>query len=90
MEFLLYFSVILYLCGQAVFLKFIFSEKYDFNLKNPSGYELEKMNIDEDYNIDLSRIKELKFLKFKKLNMNLTDWEVFKDNEFNWFKAYRR
>ena len=47
-----------YLCGQAVFLKFIFSERYDFNLKNPSGYELEKMNIDEDYNIDLSRIKK--------------------------------
>ena len=65
MEFLLYFSVMLYLCGQAVFLKFIFSERYDFNLKNPSGYDLEKMNINEDYNIDLSRIKELKFLKFK-------------------------
>ena len=65
MEFLLYFSVILYLCGQAVFLKFMFSGRYDFNLKNPSGYELEKMNIDEDYNVDLSRIKELKFLKFK-------------------------
>ena len=55
----------LYLCGQAVFLKFIFSERYNFNLKNPSGYELEKMNIGEDYNVDLSRIKELKFLEFK-------------------------
>ena len=68
MEFLLYFSVILYLCGQAVFLKFTFSERYDFNLKTPSGYELEKMNIDEDYNIDFSRIKELNFLKFKKID----------------------
>lgn len=66
MEFLLYLSVILYLCGQAVLLKFIFSEIYNFNLQNPSGYELEKMNIDEDYNIDFSRIKELNFLKFKK------------------------
>ena len=66
MEFLLYLSVILYLCGQAVILKFIFSEIYNFNLQNPSGYELEKMNIDEDYNVDFSRIKELKFLKFKK------------------------
>ena len=65
MEFLLYFSVMLYLCGQAVFLKFIFSERYNFNLKNPSGYELEKMNIGEDYNVDLSKIKELKFLEFK-------------------------
>ena len=80
MEFLLYFSVILYLCGQAVFLKFVFSERYDFNLKNPSGYELEKMNIDEDYNIDFSRIKELNFLKFKK---HIIDREVFKDNEYN-------
>ena len=68
MEFLLYFSVILYLCVQAVFLKFTFSERYDFNLKTPSGYELEKMNIDEDYNIDFSRIKELNFLKFKKID----------------------
>ena len=49
----------------------MFSERYDFNLKNPSGYELEKMNIDEDYNIDLSRIKELKFLKFKRLGKNI-------------------
>ena len=80
MEFLLYFSVILYLCGQAVFLKFTFSERYDFNLKNPSGFELEKMNIDEDYNIDFSRIKELNFLKFKK---HIIDREVFKDNEYN-------
>ena len=87
MEFLLYFSVILYLCGQAVFLKFIFSEKYDFNLKNPSGYELEKMNIDEDYDVDFSRIKELNFLKFKK---HIIDREVFRNNEYNWFKAYRR
>lgn len=71
MEFLLYFSVILYLCGQAVFLKFVFSKRYDFNLKNPSGYELEKMNIDEDYNVDFSRIKELKILKFKKLSENI-------------------
>ena len=66
MEFLLYLFVILYLCGQAVLLKFIFNEIYDVNLKNPSGYELEKMNIDEDYNVDFSRIKELNFLKFKK------------------------
>ena len=87
MEFLLYFSVILYLCGQAVFLKFIFSERYDFNLKNPYWYELEKMNIDEDYNIDFSRIKELNFLKFKK---RIIDREVFQNNEYNWFKAYRR
>ena len=65
MEFLLYFSVMLYLCGQAVFLKFIFSERYNFNLKHPLGYELEKMNIDEDYDVDLSKIKELKFLEFK-------------------------
>ena len=65
MEFLLYFTVILYLCGQAVFLKFIFSERYNFNLKNPSGYELEKMNIDEDYDVDLSKIKDLKFFEFK-------------------------
>lgn len=65
MEFLLYFTVILYLCGQAVFLKFIFSERHNFNLKNPSGYELEKMNIDEDYDVDLSKIKDLKFLEFK-------------------------
>lgn len=65
MEFLLYFTVILYLCGQAVFLKIIFSERYNFNLKNPSGYELEKMNIDEDYDVDLSKIKDLKFLEFK-------------------------
>ena len=65
MEFLLYFTVILYLCGQAVFLKFIFSERYSFNLKNPSGYELEKMDINEDYNVDLSKIKDLKFLEFK-------------------------
>ena len=71
MEFLLYFSVILYRCGQAVFLKFIFSEQYNFNLKNPSGYDLEKMNINEDYNIDLSRIKELSFLKLKKAEHNL-------------------
>ena len=62
MEFLLYFTVILYLCGQAVFLKFIFSERYNF--KNPSGYELEKMNIGEDYDVDLSKIKDLKFLEF--------------------------
>lgn len=65
MEFLLYFTVMLYLCGQAMFLKFIFSKRYNFNLKNPSGYELEKMNINEDYNINLSKIKELKFLEFK-------------------------
>ena len=65
MEFLLYFTVILYLCGQAVFLKIIFSERYNFNLKNPLGYELEKMNIDEDYDVDLSKIKDLKFLEFK-------------------------
>ena len=64
MEFLLYFTVILYLCGQAVFLKFIFSERYNFNLKNPSGYELEKTNINEDYDVDLSKIKDLKFLEF--------------------------
>ena len=63
MEFLLYFTVILYLCGQAVFLKFIFSERYNFNLKNPSGHELEKMNIDEDYDVDLSKIKDLKFFR---------------------------
>ena len=80
MEFLLYFTVILYLCGQAVFLKFIFSERYNFNLKNPSGYELEKMNIDEDYNVDFSRIKELNFLKFKK---HIIDGEVFQNNEYN-------
>ena len=83
MEFLLYFSVILYLCGQAVFLKFVFSEMYDLNLKNPSGYELEKMNINEDYNVDFSRIKELKFLKFKKIDKHIIDREVFKDNEYN-------
>ena len=64
MDFFLYFTVILYLCGQAVFFIFIFSERYNFNLKNPSGYELEKMNIDEDYGVDLSKIKDLKFLEF--------------------------
>lgn len=55
----------LYICAQAVLLNFIFSERDDFNLKNPSGYELEKMNIDEDYNVDFSKIEELNFLKFK-------------------------
>ena len=68
MEFLLYFTVILYLCGQAVFLKFIFSERYNFNLKNPSGYEFEKMKIGEDYDVDLSKFKDLMFLEFKSLD----------------------
>ena len=66
MEFLLYLSVVIYLCGQAVFLKIYFSDKVNCNLKSPAGYELEKMNINEDYDIDLSKIKELNFLKFKK------------------------
>ena len=83
MEFLLYFTVILYLCGHAVFLKFIFSERYNFNLQNPSGYELEKMNIDEDYDVDLSKIKDLKFLEFKAQIKHITDREVFQNNEHN-------
>ena len=66
MEFLLYLSAITYLCIQAVFLKIYFSDQVNCNLKSPTGYELEKMNVTEDYNIDLSKIKELNFLKFKK------------------------
>ena len=66
MEFLLYLSVVIYLCEQAVFLKIYFSDKVNCNLKSPTEYELEKMNINEDYDIDLAKIKELNFLKFKK------------------------
>lgn len=66
MEFLLYLSAVAYLCIQAVFLKIYFSDRVNCNLKSPTGYELEKMNVTEDYNIDLSKIKELNFLKFKK------------------------
>ena len=66
MEFLLYLSAITYLCIQAVFLKIYFSDQVNCNLKGPTGYELEKMNVIEDYNVDLSKIKELDFLKFKK------------------------
>ena len=66
MEFLLYLSVVIYLCIQAVFLKIYFSDQVNCNLKSPTGYELEKMNVTEDYNVDLSKIKELNFLKFKK------------------------
>ena len=61
----------IYLCGQAVFLRIYFSEQYNFNLKHPLGYELEKMNIGEDYNVDLSKIKDLEFLTFKKAEHNL-------------------
>lgn len=66
MEFLLYIFVVTYLCGQAVFLKIYFGENTNLSSKSPTGYELEKMNISEDYNVDLSKIKNLKFLKFKK------------------------
>lgn len=66
MEFLLYLSVVIYLCGQAVFLKIYFSDNLSFKLKGPTEHELEKMNVYEDYNVDLSKIKELKFLSFKK------------------------
>ena len=52
MEFLLYLSVVIYLCGQAVFLKIYFSDNLSFKLKGPTEHELEKMNVYEDYNVD--------------------------------------
>lgn len=66
MEFLLYLATVIYLCIQAVFLKIYFSDQVNCNLKSPTGYELEQMNVTEDYDVDLSKIKELNFLKFKK------------------------
>ena len=58
-------SVIICLCVQAVFLKICFGDYPSLSPKSPkspNGYELEKMNINEEYNVDFSKIKELNFL----------------------------
>ena len=55
-------SVIICLWMQAVFLKICLGDYPSLSSKSPNGYELEKMNINEDYNVDFSKIKELNFL----------------------------
>lgn len=55
-------SIIICLCVQAVFLKICLGDYPSLSSKSPNGYELEKMNISEEYNVDFSKIKELNFL----------------------------
>lgn len=74
MEFIL--SVIICLCVQAVFLKICFGDYPGLSSKSPkspNGYELEKMNISEDYNVNFSKIKELNFLNGDRFKNNECD-----------------
>lgn len=61
MEFLLYLGVIIYLCVQAILLKYYWISENDFEESRSIGYKFSKYKIVEDYKIDFSKIRKLKF-----------------------------
>ena len=61
MDFLLPLGAILYLCTQAVLLKYYLINEYDIEEQRSVGYVYSKYNITEDYKIDFSKIHKLKF-----------------------------
>lgn len=61
MDFLLPLGAILYLCIQAVLLKYYLISEYDIEEYRSPGYIFSKYNITEDYTVDFSKIRKLKF-----------------------------
>lgn len=61
MDFLLPLGAILYLCTQAVLLKYYLMSEHDIEESRSPGYIYSKYNITEDYTVDFSKIRKLKF-----------------------------
>lgn len=60
MDFLLPLGAILYLCIQAVLLKYYLISEYDIEEYRSPGYTFSKYNITEDCNVDFSKLHKLK------------------------------
>lgn len=61
MDFLLPLGAILYLCTQAVLLKYYLMSENDIEESRSPGYTFSKYNITEDYTVDFSKLRKLKF-----------------------------
>ena len=61
MDFLLPLGAILYLCTQAVLLKYYLMSENDIEESRSPGYIFSKYNIIEDYAVDFSKLRKLKF-----------------------------
>ena len=61
MDFLLPLGAILYLCTQAVLLKYYLMSENDIEESRSPGYIFSKYNIIEDYTVDFSKLRKLKF-----------------------------
>lgn len=62
----MYLGIILYLCIQAILLKYYWMSENDIEESRSIGYRYSKYNIVEDYDFDFYKISELKFKNDRK------------------------